>query len=489
MPKSYFSQQDITSLATIPPGGRIHFIGVCGVGMGQLAVALAEQGYQVSGSDKEFYEPMGTFLRNSAVVLQEGYQSNNIPPEVDLVVIGNAISYGHPEVDVIEANQLPYTHFPQLLYETIIAGRRSIVVCGTHGKTTTTAMITTSLIKLGQYPSYFIGGIVPGVPRSLQIGKSLISIVEGDEYDSSFFAKVPKFNFYQPEICVINAIEYDHADIYPNLTAIEAVFTKLVRNLSHGSQLICSLDSPVVARLLPNWREQTTATITTFGQHPQADCRIVDLTQMGPELKLTLHHHEQSHEVILPAVGSFSARNACACLLAVEAVGFPTQAILTSLTEFRSVKRRQEILLNNPRALVIEDFAHHPTAIKETIAAVRAAYPQRRLWAIFEPRSNTTRRRVFQDEFLEAFGQADQVILGSISPRPNECIDELLDEELLVTQLTSRGIPAVVLQNATSIIDHLDSNHGTKDIYLIMSNGSFDQLPSRLVEHLRQQND
>ena len=239
MPKDYFDINNTTPLSKVKAGGRIHLIGVCGVAMGQLAAALAGQGYQVSGSDKEFYEPMGSFLERAHVQLLRGYNPSNVPPDADLVIIGNAISYGHPEVDAVERLGLPYNCFPKVLYEVAISGKKSIVVCGTHGKSTTTALCASIFESLGRNPSYFVGGVAGQLSTSLKIGEGSVSIVEGDEYDSAFFAKVPKFKFYNPDTCIINAVEFDHADIYADLSAVNREFDSLVRSLSKDAIALC----------------------------------------------------------------------------------------------------------------------------------------------------------------------------------------------------------------------------------------------------------
>jgi UDP-N-acetylmuramate: L-alanyl-gamma-D-glutamyl-meso-diaminopimelate ligase len=288
MGKDWFSVSRTTPLSEVPKGGSVHFVGVAGVAMGQLAVALSELGYQVSGSDKEFYEPMGSFLKGHHIRLLDGYVATNIPSKTDLVVIGNAISYGHPEVEVVEQKQLPYTFFSQLLYEVLIAGHNSIVVCGTHGKSTTTAMVAHTLRALKEEPSFFIGGVVPGFDRSLTLGTGKISVVEGDEYDSAFFAKVPKFSFYRPDIAVINAIEFDHADIYSNLEVIEEQFTQLVASLPDTGSLLCCVDFSTVERLLPKWSQIFAGRILTFGTSESADIRIVNRQATGLSQK-SLH--------------------------------------------------------------------------------------------------------------------------------------------------------------------------------------------------------
>ena len=265
MPKDYFAVERTSTLSDLPDNAAIHLIGVAGVAMGQLAVALADKGYRVSGSDKAFYEPMGSFLRNSSVQLCDGYAAENVPTDVDLVVIGNAVSYGHPEVAVVEERNLPYTCFPKLLYESLISGKRSVVASGTHGKTTTAGYLASTLLELSADPSFFVGGVVHGVSQSMQIGNGAASVVEGDEYDSAFFAKVPKFQFYRPNIWIVTSLEFDHADIYNSIDEIEAEFQGVLKGLSASDQVYVCCDCPKLKEVFPRWRELSPAALISYG--------------------------------------------------------------------------------------------------------------------------------------------------------------------------------------------------------------------------------
>ena len=486
MPKTYFNIANVTSLNSIPKNGAIHVIGVSGVAMAQLAVELAKKGYAVSGSDKEFYEPMGSLLKSSPVKLCTGYAAENVPAKVDLVVIGNAISYGNPEVDVVEQKNLPYTCFPQILEETLIAGKHSIVVTGTHGKSTTTALVASMLAKLDADPSYFVGGIAQDLPMSLYVGKGKFSVVEGDEYDSAFFAKVPKFTFYKPDTCIVNAIEYDHADIYPDIESIVKEFRALVNNLPASGTALCCIDFPHVKTLVDEWRKSAKCKIITFGFLEGSDVRITERTQEGFKQNVTAVGKEiGTLKFTIPIPGAYNAKNALVTLLTAKLCGFDLEKAKTALSTFKAVKRRQEIRYNKGGVVLVEDFAHHPTAVDETIAGIREAFPDKTLWAIFEPRSNTSRRKVFQEPYIKAFNKADRAILCQVAARAIDTNIELIDVPTLSRQIKEAGVESVCLDNAQEIEKHLMQSVGTNDVILVMSNGSFGGLPQALETGLR----
>ncbi|MCO6430260.1 MAG: hypothetical protein J5J00_05315 [Deltaproteobacteria bacterium] len=486
MPKEHFSVLNSTQLSVVPPGGSIHIIGVCGVAMAQLAVLLSEMGYSVSGSDKEFYEPMGSLLRSSKVKLFTGYASGNVPSRSDLVVIGNAISYGHVEVGVVEELNLPYTFFPKILDETVIGGRKSIVVTGTHGKSTTSAMIAALLYRLNYDPSYFIGGIAEDLPKSLHAGKGDFAVLEGDEYDSAFFAKVPKFAFYHPDVCVVNAIEYDHADIYPDLESINREFNKMIHQIPKEGAAICCIDFDNLKNLIGQWKQSAACRIVTFGFSEGADYRITARRQNGFQQTVTAKDPagaEFRFTIKLPA--SYNALNALATLIAAETVGVSRDVAAAGIAKFTRVKRRQEVKFESSRVVLIEDFAHHPTAVDQTIRAVREAYPQRRLRAVFEPRSNTSRRKIFQQDYVRAFGAADEAILCNVASRASDEGLELIDVAMLSGEISRSGVLSACLADAGAIETHLVSSLGPSDVIVVMSNGSFGGLVASLQKSLK----
>ena len=482
MPKEYFKLENTTSLNTLKKGASVHIIGVCGVAMAQLAMLLDSKGYTVSGSDKEFYEPMGSLLRSSSIKLFEGYKADNIQGKPDLVVIGNSISYGNAEVDVVEQKRLPYASFPQILAETVIADRHSIVVSGTHGKSTTSAMLVGMLNVLKLNPSYFIGGVVEGLDLSLHEGKGDVSVVEGDEYDSAFFAKIPKFAFYKPQTLIVNAIEFDHADIYIDLNAINKEFKKLVTSVPHDGHVICCIDYENVRHELAEWRKSTQCEFITFGESNDADYSISSSEQTGLSQKISVKVKDGSNfTFLLPLPGLFNAKNALASLITAGVLGIKDKAARSALENFKGIKRRQQLRFKNEKLMIIEDFAHHPTAVSQTIAAFKSSFPDKRLIAVFEPRSNTSRRKIFQADYIEAFRKADLAVLCNVSGRENDQGHELLDVQILSEEINKTGVPSVCLQDSREIEQYLLNNTSTNDVVLIMSNGSFGGLIDNLL--------
>lgn len=481
MPKSHFSIDSVTSLSNVPKGGRIHVIGVAGVAMAQLAVELTKQGFLVSGSDKDFYEPMGSFLRNSSVTLFKGYNAMNVPASVDLVVIGNAVSYENVEVAVVEERNLPYSCFPRMLHETIINGKRSIVVTGTHGKSTTSALIASTLSKLGGDPSYFVGGIAQDLPMSLARGDGAYSVVEGDEYDSAFFAKVPKFAFYHPDICVINAIEYDHADIYPNVESIISVFREMVVRMPAQGTVLCCVDYPHVKNLVEELRGKVASRLVTFGSSPDADISIVRREQVGLSQCVTARTETQGEFAFsIPMTGVYNAKNALVTIVVAMMGGYSLERACEAVATFKAVKRRQEVRYDKHGVTLIEDFAHHPTAVHETLSGLREAFPGRKIWGVFEPRSNTSRRKVFQEPYVSAFKNADEVVLCEVVSREIDANQELLDVATLSAKIGEGGPPSRALPDAKAIEEFLLAHVGTNDVIVVMSNGSFGGLPQSL---------
>ncbi len=451
--------------------------------MAQLAVSLCEMGFVVSGSDKEFYEPMGSLLARSAVRICRGFDAANLASDVNLVVIGNAVSYGNPEVLAVEKRALAYTLFPRLLYDTVIAGRHSIVVSGTHGKTTTSAMGAFVLSRLGMDPGYFIGGIAHDLEQSLRRGNGKVSIVEGDEYDSAFFAKVPKFTFYAPDTLIITSVEFDHADIYPDLESINAQFSALVTSRKKDGYVIACADDLNLKDLVASWRGQACCPLITYGEAPTADWRLSEVHEQGEfQSAVVRGPNGECFTLSLRLPGTYNLKNALSVLLALEHAGAPRSGILTALKEFRGVRRRQELRADAGGIVVIEDFAHHPTAVRETLNGLRARFPQRRLLAVFEPRSATSRRRVFQEQYVEAFSSAGEAILCRVAARSLDQDQALLDVDELAQAIAASGVPARALPDATQIAEYLRTAMRRGDVMVIMSNGSFGGLIDTLVK-------
>ncbi len=481
MSEQYFSIDKILALSTLPPQSRVHVIGVSGVAMAQIALALSRKGFRVSGSDAEFYEPMGGLLRASSIELCQGYRAENVSKDIALVVIGNAVGREHVEVVQAQTLQIPYTIFPALLADLCIGDRYSIVVSGTHGKTTTSAMGAFALESMGLSPSFFVGGEVYDLERGLQCGEGKWSIVEGDEYDSAFFAKVPKFNFYRPHAVQLTSIEFDHADIYPDIAAIDAAFDTLIAQLGTSGLLVACIEDDGVRRLLERWRGRGPR-VCTYGTSELADVRVIEKESHAGHQRIAVAlANEKVLEIELKLPGLHNALNAAGLLGIMWQSGLDVERAVEALGKFRGVKRRQQVRFDAAVTL-IEDFAHHPTAVQQTIAAIRSWYPNRRLWAVFEPRSNTSRRKVFQTDYERAFDQADRVLLCGVTARERDARDDLMDTQQLSEAINARGKPCEALATAQLLGEKLQKEVLAGDVVLVMSNGGFGGLPALLEQ-------
>ncbi len=472
-PEDYFKIESALSPASLARGAKIHIVGVCGVAMAELACALSREGYAVSGSDTDFWEPMGSRLRASTVTLHNGYNPGNIPDDVELVVIGNAIRADNVEISGVRERNLPYSFFPKLLADIAVEGRHSIVVSGTHGKTTTTALLAYLLESCGRQPSWFFGGAAEQFPESLRVGRGPFSAVEGDEYDSAFFAKVPKFTFYLPDTLVITSIEYDHADIYPDLQSVINEFSKRVVTMPvHGKVIACD-ETRLMRELISRWRGEWKGEIVTYGTEA-SDFALKRLEQ---------GRHSQTFEIRDPEgmrytastelPGAYNAQNATAAFAACRLCAIPAFEILEAMACFKGVKRRQEEWETGAGVTLIEDFAHHPTAVRRTLEGLRERYPGRRLWAVFEPRSNTSRRKIFQNDYIDALSAADCIALCAVVPRHNDAGLDLLNVREVCRSLISNGKTAVELPDYDSVRDFIISSARPGDVVVMMSNGSF----------------
>jgi UDP-N-acetylmuramate: L-alanyl-gamma-D-glutamyl-meso-diaminopimelate ligase len=472
----YFSLDKACSLAELKPKARLHFIGVCGVAMAQLAVALSEAGFRVSGSDKEFYEPMAGILKKSAVKIYQGYSAQNISVEIDCVIIGNSVSYGHPEIVEVEKRQIPYTLFPKILHEFILSNRTSIVVSGTHGKSTTTSIAAFLFESLGMQPSYFIGAHSLDLDKSLKQGQGYLGVVEGDEYDSAFFAKLPKFHFYHPDILVVNAIEFDHADIYASLEEILKEFDKLIASMPSGSHVICGVDCPNVAKRTESWKQRTDLSFVTFGSSSKADYQIISISNDTSSQMVRISGPEESFLFKVNLIGDYNARNATAALLAARAAGCELRQLISEMPFFKGIRRRQEVRYSSPGLVVIEDFAHHPSAVAQTIEAVKKSYQGRRIIALFEPRSATSRKSFFFEDYLRVFSEVPAVFVKEVEPRPGEEGEGLFNSSLLCQKLQKICVKAFASPSAQELAKAVTEFRREGDVIIVMSNGSFDNI-------------
>ncbi|HEX8372204.1 MAG TPA: UDP-N-acetylmuramate:L-alanyl-gamma-D-glutamyl-meso-diaminopimelate ligase [Chthoniobacterales bacterium] len=455
---------------------KIHFIGICGTAMGSVAAALQEQGYTVTGSDANVYPPMSTYLEARGIALKSGFSGDNIAGDADLIVVGNAISRGNIELEEVLNRKLYYLSLPETLKEFFLRGRRNLVVTGTHGKTTTTTLLAWIFESAGLAPGYMIGGIPKNLPSSSRLAPSEHFIIEGDEYDTAFFDKRSKFVHYLPELVIVNNIEFDHADIFDDLAAIQLSFRRLLNIVPKNGVVLVNADdanSLQAASTCP-------APVLRVGFAADADIRIqaASYGPQGSEFNLL------GHSFHLPLVGEYNVRNAAMAISAAHRYGISIEAIGNAVAAFSGIKRRQEVRGEVAGVKVVDDFGHHPTAIKQAIAGIRHQYAGSRLWAIFEPRSNTTRRAVFQDALPEAFGEADGVYLSQIARLEQLAPSDRLDPEKVVEVLRARNIPACYLPDAASIVAHLVPQTRPGDIIVVFSNGGFDGIHDRLLAAL-----
>jgi UDP-N-acetylmuramate: L-alanyl-gamma-D-glutamyl-meso-diaminopimelate ligase len=460
--REYFKEQDCVQLASIPNGGKIYLMGICGTAMGQLAVQLKTLGYKVFGSDREYYDPMKSFLNENKIEPLLEFNKANITKDIDLVVIGNTIGATHVELEEVYKNKISYTILTKLLYELLVLNKKSIVVTGTHGKSTTSSLLTTALIGLDADPGYFIGAKVNGLPTSLALGEGQYSVLEGDEYDSAFFAKTPKFHFYKPSYLIITSIEFDHADIYSSLESIELEFSKLVRSLAPDSLVIVCVDNERLKHLVKSWHEETKLKFITYGEGAGVDgfkhykIESINHNQTLQSVKVT--SKVDTFASSIPLVGTHNALNFLSVYIILTELGFAREAILSSVAKFKGLKRRQDILAQGDFGYLIEDFAHHPTAVRETINAVKKIDPSLPVWAIFEPRSNTSRRKVFENDYIESLSHADVVLLKEVTARHNDSSENLIDSQKIVKILNNKNISAITCKDNEIIIEKVKEN-------------------------------
>ena len=459
----------------------IHMIGICGTGMGALAGMLKEKGFQVTGSDANVYPPMSDFLASLNIPVMSPYNPANLDHRPDLVVVGNVVTRENPETPRLKELGLPYLSLPQTMKMLFLKDKKPLVVAGTHGKTTTSTLAAWLLESVGLDPGFFIGGITGNFGRNYKLGKGDWFVMEGDEYDTAFFDKVPKFIHYAPFVGILTSVEFDHADIYPDLEAVKAAFRQLVDLIPPDGLMIAWGDDPLVRQMAgaaksPNF---------FYGFGSDADYRAVNLV---PDGRRTLFELVRPGKPVIPMFsplpGEHNVLNTLAVTAAMEFAGIGPADLLDGLSSFKGVKRRQEIRGEVGGVLVMDDFAHHPTAVKQTISAIRRAYPDRRLWAVFEPRTNTSMRRVFQAEYAEAFDLADQVAIRQASALEKVPEGERFNFEQLVDDLNRRGISANGFPNTDALLEHLLKSLAPGDLVLIMSNGGFDNLHQRLLNGL-----
>jgi UDP-N-acetylmuramate: L-alanyl-gamma-D-glutamyl-meso-diaminopimelate ligase len=452
--------------------------------MATLAALLKQKGLDVRGSDADVYPPMSAFLAAEQIPVFNGYKAEQITSDLDLVVVGNAISRGNPELEEVLDRKIRYCSLPEAIREHFLWGARSIVLAGTHGKTTTTALTGWVLTHAGVDPSVLIGGIARNFGTdgsSYRLGQGRDFVVEGDEYDSAFFDKTAKFLKYLPDIAVINNVEFDHADIYADMEAVTTAFARLVRLVPRRGLLLIGGDSPAALALA----ERAVSRVQTFGTAADLDWQAHDLTASGASTRFRVRRQGVAlGEFEVPLLGAHNVRNALAAIAVATDIGIDDMRIREGLQRFKGVRRRLEVVGEADGVTVYDDFAHHPTAVAETLNGLRAANPSARIWAVFEPRSASSCRRVFQDDFARAFAAADQVIIAPVfrSTLPEQ---ERLSVPQLVSDLRAAGQSASAPASLDEIVDTIGREHRPGDLAVLMSNGGFGGIHRRLLDALR----
>ncbi|HVY70427.1 MAG TPA: UDP-N-acetylmuramate:L-alanyl-gamma-D-glutamyl-meso-diaminopimelate ligase [Verrucomicrobiae bacterium] len=454
----------------------VHFVGIGGTAMASAAVAMHEKGYRVTGSDQNVYPPMSTFLAERKIEVMSGYAEQNLSRSPDLVVIGNAISRGNPEAEAVLERKLRYCSLPELLKEFFIRGKRSLVVTGTHGKTTTTSLLTWVFEHNGFKPSYLIGGIPNNLSQGARFTDSEWFIIEGDEYDTAFFDKRSKFVHYLPEVAIINNLEYDHADIFESLGAIQTSFKRFINLIPRNGLLLANGDDSNLTGLL----QVKHCPVKRFGLSEINEMRATALKLEGSHSEFQL----ADSRFRIPLAGEFNVRNALAVAGAARHCGLTDAQIQAAFDTFTGIKRRMETRGEAGGVTLVDDFGHHPTAIRETMRALRVRFPGRRLWAIFEPRSNTTRRNVFQTELVDALERADVIVVAEVARLEQLPPEQRLNPEKLMMDLRLTGKPAAYLPTVESIIEHVGQNAKAGDVVCVFSNGGFGGIHGRLLERL-----
>ena len=456
---------------------HFHFIGICGTAMGAVAAALQNRGYTITGSDQNVYPPMSDFLIKNNINVSVGHDENNIPDKVDLVVIGNAMSRGNVEVESVLNRKIPYTSLPELIKRYFLQGKRNIVITGTHGKTTTSSIIAHLLNDNGLNPNLMIGGIPLDIGKGGRFTESEFFVIEGDEYDTAFFDKRSKFVHYMPEIVVVNNIEFDHADIFNNIEEIKLSFKRMLNIVPENGIVFVNGDDNDAVEVTENCR----APVIKVGANDNCDFKIENLNLESFNSSFSIK--ENSYK--LPMDGEFNVRNAAMAIAVSDFLKIDQQNIIESVSKFSGIARRQELRGEEKNVKVIDDFGHHPTAIAATIGALKQRYPDSKIWAIFEPRSNTSRRNLLQSELEDSLSQADGVFISEV-PNPEKVPDgDLLDVESVIENLSSRGKEAFIGLSSDDIVNKLIPLTSSGDTIVVLSNGGFGGIHEKLLDALK----
>ncbi len=462
---------------------KIHMIAICGTGMAALAGLLKKAGHDVSGSDTQIYPPMSILLSNAAIVCKNGYDPAHIDPKTDLVIIGNAVGKNNPEVIATLERKLPYFSLPSALGEFFLKEKKPLVVTGTHGKTTTSSLLAWVLASAGLDPGMMIGGWVKNFNSNHRLGKGPYFVVEGDEYDTAFFDKGPKFLHYRPDSAILTSIEFDHGDIYADLTAIKNAFRKFVALLPREGRLMAAAGDPAIAEVL----QGALCRVETYGIDVAADWQASSIRVVNDLIAFDVSYRgKKIGSMQSPMAGLHNLRNALSVIALAYHADLSWEQIQEGVRQFQGVKRRQEVVGSVRDILIVDDFAHHPTAVSETLAALRLRYPSRRLWAIFEPRSATSRQNVFQKEFAASFNAADRIVLADLFAPEKLAEERRLNPEKIVSDLVAQGKEAVFIPQPDQIVSALSKQLQPGDLVCIMSSGGFGGIHQNLLSSLEE---
>jgi UDP-N-acetylmuramate: L-alanyl-gamma-D-glutamyl-meso-diaminopimelate ligase len=465
---------------------HVHVIGIGGSAMAPLAGMLREHGFRVTGSDSGVYPPASTLLESLGISYYHTFDAAHLQPAPDLAVIGNVIARGNPEVEEVLDRRIPYRSFPEMLEEVFLPGKHSIVVSGTHGKTTTTAMLAWIFQTAGKRPNFLVGGVAENFGKSYGLAGGEEFILEGDEYETAFWDRGPKFFHYHPGDLIVTSLEYDHADIYPDFETYQLAFRRLVNLVPRRGRVVIWGDTEESGPALRRAVEKAFCPVETYGFDAGNDWLAKHFSVEGDVMRFRVEHRGVLFgEFSLTATGKHNALNAMAAMVVAHGRGINAKHIGEALATFRSVKRRMDVKGEIGGILIVDDFAHHPTAVKATIEAARERWPGRRLWAILEPRSNSMRRKVFQEALPKALALGDRVILGGVYRAQQLGDENRLDPESVAASVRSLGKNAHVFSGADAIAEHLANEARSGDLLLIMSNGSFDGLCEKLLTKLK----
>ncbi len=463
---------------------HIHIMGICGTGMAALAGMLRDSGYTVTGSDSQVYPPMSTYLERLEIPVNNGYGADNLSPTPDLVIVGNVITRKNPEAIALSGLDIPYLSFPQALSHFFIESRTSLVIAGTHGKTTTCSLLASSLYHAEFDPTFMIGGIVNEFGTNFRLGKGRYFVAEGDEYDTAFFDKESKFLHYRPKVAIITSLEFDHADIFDDLDAIKKAFKKFISLLPKDGLIVANFDDADVVEVI----QDAPCKVISYGLGENNFWSLQDISiNQGVTTFTAIKDNASFSSFSVRLPGTHNALNSLSVIAVLDYLGYPAEQFKSGLYNFGGVKRRQEIRGIENSVTVIDDFAHHPTAVLETLNALKSSYSSQRLVAVFEPRTNSSRRSIFQKDYVKAFDAADLVLIREPVPLDSYSEEDLFSATKLSADLSKRGVASVCFQNATEILTYLEKELQPEDVVAVLSNGGFENIHERLLVQLREQ--